>query len=793
MGEKLSGKIEKVIRAALAAEFLFWSSCVLLKGEFSNGIEFKGRLFFLMQGVLILIFALYMTADFSAVSVLRRIAFHLASGIAGIGLFAFWGLKNREQLIEGGKAFYNIYIGYWNEYYKTDYGVYNCGDEELMTTLAFGLLAVFFLCMMLRGISGIRAFMLLPPVAVFDAGLLVYALPDWAGLAFFWIGAVLLYSEGWDRAKIHFYKSGRGTWYREILSIIAVLVFGVIITSAIGKFGRGLAEQIPENSAGFIAFEEKLENEIRNLEPVSLREMNTTVSNSTPDFSNKKILSITASELPESNLYLKRFYSGIYENGEWKSEGNEFKTAAENAGIDADRLSEALGMRVYEKYNLSEDNSDIVYRIKYKTLGLKDALVPYFSDIKDSGNLIWIEKEGLVQKKRTVLSLTINGLATNDGSTSYWKLTDVDENPDEELKQALGWYDGYAEEQNLTGSDDIPALEDYVRAVKTAMGADSWFYGELSDAAVENIVRIKTAAKVRDVLAASASYNLYLDEVPEGEDVIQYFLETGHEGYCMHFATAGALILQEMGIPARYASGYVVKKSSFSREGTEYEAEVNDRNGHAWVEVYLSGVGWVPCEMTPGYSDADEDLPTDEENQEKLLREYNNNSKEAEAEVETETGTEALSDEENTENADNADKIDKVEKPADKEDGQKKTGWILGVIVMVILMGTVVAAVFVGPYIQTAQRIKNPAFRKKHPRKTIEMINQRIFRRLKKREIKTDSEYLKALIEEYPDITGDNWEKYLGIVQKAAFSAEKIPQEEAEFCFKIYLKFTARQ
>jgi hypothetical protein len=776
MSEKISGKIEGLIRAALTAEFLFWSSCFILSGEFSNGIEFSGRHLLFMQGALIVMFVI--SYKFGAV---------------GLGLFLFYGVRKRAQLIEGCIGIYNIYIDYWNKYYKTNYVTYTCDETALMPTIVFGLLAIFFLCMMVRRLSGKRAFMLLLPAAVFAAGLLVYALPNWMGLACFWIGALLLYSEGWERRKIHFYKNTFGKKYRNILSAFTVLIFGVAFTFAVGKLCAGLAEQIPKNSAGFIALEENLENEIQNLEPVSVRKMKTTVDNSTPDFSNKKILSITASDCPESNLYLERFYSGVYKSGEWQSEGNEYKNAVEKAGFDADKLSEALATQLYEKYHIAENESDTIYKIRYKTLGLKNALVPYFSNIKGNKNLIWIEKEGLVQKKRGIMSLTISGLATNDRSSSYWKLTDIDDNSDEELKQALSWYDGYATEKNLTGSDEIPALEEYVCAVKISMGAGSWYYGDMSDAAVENIVRMQTAAKVSEVLASSATYNLYLDAVPEGEDVIQYFLETGKKGYCMHFATAGALILQEMGIPARYASGYVVKKSSFVKDGSGYTAEVNDRNGHAWVEVYLNGIGWVPCEMTPGYSDTDEDLPTDEKNQEKLLKEYKNSSDDENvtgSEVETETGTEASGDEETE---DKVEIVEKVEKPADDDELEKKTGWFLGAIMLILLMGTAVAAVFVGPRIQAAQRIKSPSFRKKHPRQTIDLINQRIFRRLSRHEIKTDSEYLKVLIEEYPEITGDNWEKYLDILQKASFSAEKMPQEEVEFCFKIYLQFIGKQ
>ena len=78
----------------------------------------------------------------------------------------------------------------------------------------------------------------------------------------------------------------------------------------------------------------------------------------------------------------------------------------------------------------------------------------------------------------------------------------------------------------------------------------------------------------------------------------------------MHFASAGALILQSLGVPARYASGYVVELSAFHKEKKGYQADVPDYNAHAWVEIYLENIGWVPVEMTPGYTNDSAKLPT---------------------------------------------------------------------------------------------------------------------------------------------------------------------------------------
>ena len=66
----------------------------------------------------------------------------------------------------------------------------------------------------------------------------------------------------------------------------------------------------------------------------------------------------------------------------------------------------------------------------------------------------------------------------------------------------------------------------------------------------------------------------------------------------MHFATAGVMLLRSRGVPARYAEGYLVNDADFASDGW---ADVKDSRAHAWAEIYVDGVGWVPLEMTPGY------------------------------------------------------------------------------------------------------------------------------------------------------------------------------------------------
>lgn len=108
-----------------------------------------------------------------------------------------------------------------------------------------------------------------------------------------------------------------------------------------------------------------------------------------------------------------------------------------------------------------------------------------------------------------------------------------------------------------------------------------------------------------DYLGQNASYNLSVGRFPEDEDFVEYFLFEKHEGYCVHFATAATLMFRMYGIPARYVTGYVAPASDFKKDGQKYSAWVKDSRAHAWTEIYLDSKGWVPVEVTPGYTQLD--------------------------------------------------------------------------------------------------------------------------------------------------------------------------------------------
>jgi hypothetical protein len=106
------------------------------------------------------------------------------------------------------------------------------------------------------------------------------------------------------------------------------------------------------------------------------------------------------------------------------------------------------------------------------------------------------------------------------------------------------------------------------------------------------------ADAIIDLVQGQNSYTLSPGPTPEGEDFVSYFLFENHRGYCMHFASAAVALLRSAGIPARYAEGYAVSPSDVRDSGGW--ASIPDSRAHAWVEIFVSGIGWMPLEATPG-------------------------------------------------------------------------------------------------------------------------------------------------------------------------------------------------
>ncbi len=99
-------------------------------------------------------------------------------------------------------------------------------------------------------------------------------------------------------------------------------------------------------------------------------------------------------------------------------------------------------------------------------------------------------------------------------------------------------------------------------------------------------------------LQRQCDYSLAQSETG-GMDPVEFFVFENKSGSCEHFATALALILRVMQIPARPVSGYTM--GEWNDVGKFFT--VRQGHAHTWVEVFFPSSGWVPFDPTPAAID----------------------------------------------------------------------------------------------------------------------------------------------------------------------------------------------
>ncbi|MFY9278940.1 MAG: transglutaminase domain-containing protein [Caldicoprobacterales bacterium] len=104
--------------------------------------------------------------------------------------------------------------------------------------------------------------------------------------------------------------------------------------------------------------------------------------------------------------------------------------------------------------------------------------------------------------------------------------------------------------------------------------------------------------RIQDYLRENYSYTLNTPHTPPDRDFVDYFLFDLEEGYCTYFASAMAVMLRSVGVPARYIEGFSMSSHSYGH--SSYIYNVRNSDAHAWVEVYFPNIGWLTFDPTPG-------------------------------------------------------------------------------------------------------------------------------------------------------------------------------------------------
>ena len=173
-----------------------------------------------------------------------------------------------------------------------------------------------------------------------------------------------------------------------------------------------------------------------------------------------------------------------------------------------------------------------------------------------------------------------------------WRLA-VEGTADSAFEEAENVYAGFAKEQYTQIDDEMRALMNEV-----FFGDETWN----SDTSV-----LSLTSRIRTILSEKEIYMDFPQKDAYSEDKIYQFLVENHTGNSMSYASAAVMAFRSQGIPARYAEGYYLtdeEAEAMSDAGT-LEVTLTGENAHAWAEIYMEEVGWVPIEVTPGYYNGD--------------------------------------------------------------------------------------------------------------------------------------------------------------------------------------------
>ena len=698
---------------------------------------------------------------------------------------------NLEKVLDGFVRVAELYLVEFNSYYDSNYylGVANQNENAVyaMTALAMFLWS---LSWTLAYGWQKRVILLVFPVLALTLELVVGLSPKGNGLLYMFWGAMFLLAM--SNASI----------IKRFIAIACAVVM-VFLSGAI--YAEELYEPIIRKNKQAIL---KWQNSV-NLENINLANLFQfdfhynweKLNNGAPRYSGKTMLEIETDIKPVGTVYLKGFYGTNYENGDWIYDDTVFLQACKEAGKNPEEVAKQLFQMPYERIREQYSNhpNEIKYQIFYVGATGNVAYVPYATDYSSLDDAYTLVGDYLF--KKSVFDSITTGSALNEG---FRYIENEAAYQNEELDFLNRLSQAYMQ---------LPEERDFI-----AKAVEKIKESTPSNVESGNRQRMQYAEDVEKYLESQMSYSLKLDALPADMDPIEYALTVSHEGYCMHFASAATLILRELGVPARYVSGYAVEPTAF-RKDTEtgtFKAEVGDYMSHAWVEIYLENYGWIVVDATPGGSL--DKLPTQGDiNQWENISEaerdkYDPPEKETQTEEteDSETQTEESSEteltpteSEETQDTQETTQSESEEKPTENPGGGgtgenrgdyegllKAFGAISAVVVMILLLAFAVrygAKRYTGLLLDEMENNMT--------KEAVKRIHRRMYYRIRMQNPKlwfvrkmTDKEFEKTLIDKYPEISAEEWEKYMKIVQKNHYSEEHVSTEDMKYCYNLYVK-----
>ena len=128
------------------------------------------------------------------------------------------------------------------------------------------------------------------------------------------------------------------------------------------------------------------------------------------------------------------------------------------------------------------------------------------------------------------------------------------------------------------------------------------FVGDNGDQTQGHVDYTQAIQNVKDFLMMHITYDENYGKTDKKQTALENILNKG-KGYDSQYATVAVMLFRYYGIPARYVEGYLVtEQDAVMAENTGGAVSVSQNAAHAWPEIYVDGIGFVPVEVCPTYS-----------------------------------------------------------------------------------------------------------------------------------------------------------------------------------------------
>lgn len=181
-------------------------------------------------------------------------------------------------------------------------------------------------------------------------------------------------------------------------------------------------------------------------------------------------------------------------------------------------------------------------------------------------------------------STSLRAVNRNDAQTKYTTTSLVSTATKEQLRKATTVYPTVIKTKYLQLPSSVP--DRVAKLAQTITAAKTTPYDK--------------AEAVETYLRATYKYSTVVKSAPPGRDPVDYFLFDLKADFCEYFASSMAVLLREVGVPARVVEGFTAGELDISDRYA-----VKELNAHAWVEVYFPQYGWIEFEPTPSENPID--------------------------------------------------------------------------------------------------------------------------------------------------------------------------------------------